>query len=248
MSDLRVKLSKLNKKKFCREIEEICKKYENVSSDASLISVVDGLMIKADNISSKELKNIYFGNDQHSSSNSRSDDSSTNFFNLSPLSEKNQLEHPETFSSEESFSVFSDATFHDNSLTRCKIRPRLFEQKSAKDFDSISVVSLSHFQGVEKVAKAMNQTDMLETDGSSSSKSYSTSSESFFLRDSLKLSPNLSVTCSNCEDSTASSNEILALNPNKKCMEKTHKTFSFEAPSLQSSTQTSKRYYLISAY
>ena len=42
MSELRIKLSKLNinKKKFSREIEEICKKYENVTSDASLISVV----------------------------------------------------------------------------------------------------------------------------------------------------------------------------------------------------------------
>ena len=204
-------------------------------------------MIKAGDVSLKELKNIYFGNDQHSTSNSRSDDSNTDFFSLSPLSEKNQLEHAETFSSEDSLSIFSDATFYYKSFTRREIRPRLFEQKSAKDFDSISVVSLSHFQGVEKVAKAMNQTDMLEIDGSSSSKRYSTSSESFVLRDSLKLSSNLSVTCSNCEDSTTLSNEILAPNPNKKFIEKTRKTFSFEPPSHQSLIEIDKRYYLSSA-
>ena len=144
--DLSLKLAKLHRKQFCDEIEKICKKYENVPEDTSLVSIIEGTVVHAKNLNRKELRKIYFDECESSSSSvsscgrASSDRSSFNDFSSEFLSsdEENKEDALKNLPAQQ----------HQSNLGFC--------EKKQKDWDIMSSVSMSHFKSVAKVSQELN--------------------------------------------------------------------------------------------
>lgn len=157
MSDLLSNLAKLHQKDFCEEIENICKKYENISSNSSIISVVDGILIKPKNCSSKRLKKIYFGSDNSPSDhNLPSDDSDKDFFKLSPLLKPKTPLCVKNLKNDKHVPGDPTTDFHSKT-----------SQAWNKDWDTQSLLSVNHFKSVEKVSKAIKLNNVYKIDDDS---------------------------------------------------------------------------------
>ena len=182
MEDMNLKLSlaKRHHKQFCNEIEEICQKYETVPTNASLLSVSDGQIIDARKLESKFLKKIYFGDSASTLSTSNSDE--FDFASKKDVTPLNLMQHAPDDDKQSVYSASSEENDVFTSYTNFNSNKSL--RMTNKDLETMSVVSVSHFQGIAKVSKAINN-DQFST--SNSDDSYC--SNSFFdSKESLSLS------------------------------------------------------------
>ena len=147
--ELNHKLAVLHRKQFSQEIESICKKYNNVPLNTSLVTVKDGTVVHTNEMDRDRIKTLYF-----CSESSQSPVTDINFlcdkYDISLPDDSDSLIHVGSRSSSNSHDDLDDWLCE----TKLDVKPT----KKVDNWDTMSCVSLSHFKGVEKVAKAVAAT------------------------------------------------------------------------------------------